>query len=125
MNLGMHRAEIGQWYLRRDTGEVFLVTGQDDRSRTIEIQAIDGDLDEMEIDTWGETPLECVEPPGDANGPLDNVEVNEDEDSDSVTQIDWSARWDPSIPVKEAWEDTTAQEEIDSYTERADPLELH
>jgi len=37
-------AEIGQWYTRRDEGEVFQVAGYDDRSQTIEIQSFDGDI---------------------------------------------------------------------------------
>ena len=37
-------AQVGRWYTRLDTGETFLVTGYDDKSRTIETQAINGCL---------------------------------------------------------------------------------
>jgi hypothetical protein len=35
-------AQVGEWYLRRDTGEILLVTGFDDRSRTVEIRTVGG-----------------------------------------------------------------------------------
>jgi hypothetical protein len=59
----VHHARIGQWYLRRDIGEFFQVTGYDDGSRTIEIQTSDGGLAEIETKLWRKKPLELVEPP--------------------------------------------------------------
>ena len=55
--------QVGQWYVRLDTKEVFLVTGYDDKSRTIETQAIDGDLDEIDEAMWNVVPLAFSEPP--------------------------------------------------------------
>jgi hypothetical protein len=57
------RARVGQWYQREDQDEIFLVTGYDDRSRTIEIQSFNGDLDEIDDATWRTLPLELAEPP--------------------------------------------------------------
>jgi hypothetical protein len=55
--------QVGQWYVRLDTKEVFLVTGYDDKSRTIETQAVDGDLDEIDEGMWNVVPLAFSEPP--------------------------------------------------------------
>jgi hypothetical protein len=66
---------VGQWYTRRDTKEVFLVTGYDDKSSTIETQAIDGDLDEIDADHWNLLPLAFADPPEDWTEALDEVEV--------------------------------------------------
>jgi hypothetical protein len=124
-NHGARRAQIGQWYLRRDKGEIFQVTAYDDRSRTVEIQTCDGDLDEIEMETWRVTPLYLVEPPEDGSGPADEVEDGEPGDSTSPTcRAGWLAGREPFMAPKEAWEDTTAEEEIDSHTGRVNPQEL-
>jgi hypothetical protein len=57
--------EIGQWYERADTGELFQVTGIDESASTIEIQASDGNIDEIDAQMWATLPLELAEPPED------------------------------------------------------------
>ena len=57
--------QVGQWYTRLDTEEDFLVTGYDDKTRTIETQAINGDLDEIDAENWGRLPLAFAQPPED------------------------------------------------------------
>ena len=67
-------AQIGQWYLHRDKGEVFQVIATDERTRTIEIQSFDGDVDELDEAVWQGLPLERAEPPEDWTGPIDDVQ---------------------------------------------------
>jgi Family of unknown function (DUF6763) len=74
MNTGVGRARIGQWYTRLDKGEIFQVTGYDPDSRSVEVQTFDGDLDEIDLETWSALPLGFVEPPEDWTGPMDDVE---------------------------------------------------
>ena len=74
MNTGVGRARIGQWYTRWDKGEIFQVVGYDASSRTIETQTFDGDLDEVDLETWAGLPLAFAEPPEDWTGPVDDVE---------------------------------------------------
>jgi hypothetical protein len=119
----MHHARIGQWYLRRDIDEIFQVTGYDDRSRTIEIQTSDGDLDEIETELWRKIPLELIEAPEQWSGSVDDV--GDDDSGDTMNGTDSIALSDPFTAADEVWEDETAEEEIDSYTERVDPRSLH
>jgi hypothetical protein len=74
MNTGVGGARIGQWYTRWDKGEIFQVVGYDSKSRTIETQTFDGDLDEIDLETWAGLPLGFAEPPEDWTGPVDDVE---------------------------------------------------
>ena len=74
MNTGVGRARIGQWYTRWDKGEIFQVVGYDPNSRTIETQTFDGDVDEVDLETWIGLPLGFAEPPEDWTGPVDDVE---------------------------------------------------
>jgi Family of unknown function (DUF6763) len=73
----MHIPEIGQWYERMDRGEIFQVTGLDEGSKTIEIQAFDGNVDEIDADTWATLPLELAEPPEDWSEPIEEMEAED------------------------------------------------
>ena len=108
------RARIGQWYLRQDKGEAFLVTGYDDSSRTIEIQNFDGDIDEIDQEAWTSLPLEFAEPPEDSTGPLDDVEVDDLGYSETeMSAADWLAPLQPLAVPPEAWQETTDETERD------------
>lgn len=75
MSNAVREPEIGQWYERTDTGEVFQVTGIDEDARTIEIQVSDGDIGEMEQDMWVAMPLETAELPEDWSSPTADLEA--------------------------------------------------
>jgi len=67
--------QAGQWYTRLDTKQAFLVTGYDDKSQTIETQAINGDLDEIDAENWNLLTLAFAEPPEDWTEALDDVDI--------------------------------------------------
>jgi len=110
MNLQVGDARIGQWYLRWDKGEIFQVTGYDEPSATIEIQTFDGDLDELDAETWDALPLGLAEPPEDWTGPVDDVEVDDLGYSETdMRRADWEQPLEPFRPAREAWQDTTPE----------------
>ena len=85
------RPAIGSWYRHLDKGEVFQVVGFDDRSRTIEIQAFDGDIDEMDEDVWNTLSIAMAEPPEDATGPIDDVDRDDASNLDSeIRPVLWT-----------------------------------
>lgn len=91
MNTGVGRARIGQWYTRGDKGEIFQVVGYDANSRTIETQTFDGEVDEVDLETWAGLPLEFAEPPEDWTGPVDDVERDDLGYSETEMQgADWA-----------------------------------
>lgn len=63
MNRAIGTALIGQWYRNLDTGGLFFVTGYDEKSRTIELQSVDGDVSEIDEETWGTLALRFSEQP--------------------------------------------------------------
>ena len=120
-------ARIGQWYMRRDKGETFQVTGRDLAARTIEVQSFHGDLDEIDEESWTTLPLELAEQPEDWTGPVDDVE--RDDLGYSETEMTGT---DLSAPLQalrggengEAWQDTTPEDE-DPQAERTLATELN
>jgi hypothetical protein len=117
--------EIGQWYARGEKGQEFRVIGRDPGSRAIEIQTFDGELDEIDADTWGTLPLERIDAPEDSTAPLDDVEVDDLGYSETdMTAADWAQPLQPIATATEASEAPEAEEELDALGEGvpAEPL---
>ncbi len=99
--------EVGHWYTHRDKGQMFQVVAYDEDEGYIEIQDFDGDVDELDLDTWLAMPLDPAEAPEDWTGPVDDVEAD---DADSVSAAetgsrDWRAPLDEfAAQVQEAVE---------------------
>lgn len=103
---------IGQWYERRDKGGLFQVVALDEALQTVEIQEFDGNLDEVDFDTWRDLqPLEAAAPE-DWSGPLDDVEPDE------LGFTDFEATERESLEASVApWEQAVEEDddEADSY----------
>jgi hypothetical protein len=110
--------EIGQWYARGDKGQEFRVTGRDAESRAIEIQTFDGDIDEIDAETWGTLSLERIEPPEDFTAPLDDVEIDDIGYSDTgMTKAEWVQPLQQAAAAAEAWQAPEPEEDRDPLGE--------
>lgn len=66
---------IGTWYLRWDRGEVFQVTGYDEKTSKASIVNYDGVGAEIDEVAWDCLSLGLADPPEDWAGPLETVDV--------------------------------------------------
>ena len=119
MNAFLVRPEIGHWYAHVDKGEPFQVVGRDDKSRSIEIQYFDGDVDEIDGETWAALPIEPTEPPEDITAPMDDIET----DDLGYSETDMAGRmWrDPLQPLRmqeKRWDDTESEDERNALNSR-------
>lgn len=94
--------EIGHWYAHRDKGRLFQVVAVDDHAGVVEIQDVDGDVDEIELEAWSSHSFVAAEAPEDARGSSDAEDADlgsDDSDSDAVAR-DWRSPIDdlPSQP---------------------------
>ncbi len=83
-----HNPVPGKWYESIDDEEVFRVLSVDEDAELIELQYEDGDVEEIDYETWQELDLEITEQPegwSDADDDDDDDELDEDEDDDD----DW------------------------------------
>lgn len=62
---------LDQWYLHRDKGESFCVIDVDKETQAIEVQYVDGDLEQFDFDDWHELDIALAEEPEDWTGPFD------------------------------------------------------
>ncbi len=75
----------GQWYENLEEEESFRVLSVDEDSELVEIEYLDGDIEEIDLETWHEMDLERTEEPEGWTGSADEDE-EEDEDEDDE---DW------------------------------------
>ena len=81
----------GQWYENLEDDDLFQVLSVDEDAGLIEIQYVDGDIEEIDYDTWQELDLEPTDEPEGWAGSDDDLEEDEedDEDDDEDDDDDW------------------------------------
>ena len=97
----------GQWYENLEESETFRVLSINEDSDLVEIEYEDGDIEEIDIDTWHELDLETTVAP---EGWSDEPEEGEDDDDDD----DWDDDDDDDDDDDED-EDDDPDEDEDRY----------
>jgi hypothetical protein len=69
----------GQWYQNLEEEEQFRVLTIDEDSELVEIEYLDGDIEELDLEAWHEMDLERIAEP---EGWSDDDEESEDDDED-------------------------------------------
>ena len=83
-----HNPVKGQWYESLEDEETFQVLSVDEDSELIELQYEDGDVEEIDYETWQELDLELTEEPEGWSG-SDDEDEEEDEFDDEEEDDDW------------------------------------
>ncbi len=79
----------GQWYENLEDEESFRVLTVDEDSELVEIEYLDGEIEEIDLETWHEMDLEQTgEPEGWAESEEDEEEDEEEEDEEDDDD-DW------------------------------------
>lgn len=84
----------GQWYENVEEEESFRVLSVDEDSELLEIEYLDGDIEEIDLETWHEMDLERIEEPegwsesDDEDDSEDDEDWDEDEDEDDDDEDD-------------------------------------
>jgi TATA-binding protein-associated factor Taf7 len=76
-----------QWYENVEEEESFRVLSVDEDSELIEIEYLDGDIEEIDLETWHEMDLERIEEP-EGWSESDDEDADEDEEDDE-DEDDW------------------------------------
>jgi len=80
---------VGQWYENIDENESFRVLSMDEDAEVVEVEYLDGDIEEIDLDTWAEFNLEKINQPEGWSGEDLKVEEEDDEDEDDLDDDDW------------------------------------
>jgi hypothetical protein len=95
----------GQWYANVEEDETFRVLSVDEDAELVEIEYLDGDIEEMDLDAWHEMDLGKIpEPEGWAAAADEEDEDDDDEDEDE----------------DDDWDDDDDDEDLDDDDEESD-----
>jgi hypothetical protein len=83
-----HNPVPGQWYENLDDEEVFQVVSVDEDAELIELQYEDGDVEEIDYETWQELDLDLADKP-EGWSESDEDDEEEDDDFDEDEDDDW------------------------------------
>jgi len=70
----------GQWYENIDENDSFRVLSVDEDSELVEIEYLDGEIEELDLDGWRELDLEKIDQPEGWSGGAEEEEDEEEED---------------------------------------------
>lgn len=102
----------GKWYRDLEEDEAFQVLSVDEDEELVEIQHLDGDIEEIDLDTWAELDLEPTEEPEGWSGSGDEDEDEEyDEDDED---------WDEDEDEDDDWDEDEDDDADDDYRDRDD-----
>lgn len=106
----------GQWYQNLEEEESFRVLRVDEDSELIEIEYLDGDIEEIDLEAWHEMDLEhTTEPEGWAESEEDEEEEDEEEEDDDDDDWDEDDDDDDDDDDFDEDEDDDARAERDQY----------
>ena len=82
---------VGQWYEDVDENESFRVLSVDEDAELIEIEYLDGEVEEIDLETWHELDLDkTAEPEGwAASHEADKTGKKEEDDDDDLDDDTW------------------------------------
>lgn len=78
----------GQWYQNVEEEETFRVLTVDEDSELIEIEYLDGDIEELDVEAWHEMDLELTSEPEGWSDEEDEDEDEEEEEDDDEDEDD-------------------------------------
>ncbi len=104
----------GKWYEDLEENEVFKVLSVDPDQELVEVQYENGDIEEIDLDTWHELDLEQAEEP---EGWASDEEEDEEEEEEEEEEDDWDEDEDD-------WDDDEDEDldedDDDDYNDRDD-----
>ena len=103
----------GQWYEDLDEEAVFQVMSVDPDEELVTIQHENGEIEEIDLDTWHELDLEKAEQPEGWSGSEDDSD--DDDDLDADEEDDEDDDWDDDDEDDDDWDD-----DDDDYDDRDD-----
>ena len=102
----------GQWYEDLEENEIFRVLSVDPDEEIIEVQYENGDIEEIDLDTWHELDLERAEEP---EGWASDDDDEDEEEEDDEDEDDWDEDEDD-----DDWDDDDEDLDDDDYSDRDD-----
>jgi hypothetical protein len=98
----------GKWYEDLEENEVFKVLSVDPDQELVQVQYENGDIEEIDLDTWHELDLEQAEEP---EGWASDKEAAAEEEEEEEDEDDWDEDDDD-------WDEDEDDDDDDDYNDR-------
>ncbi|MFA7095454.1 MAG: DUF6763 family protein [Gammaproteobacteria bacterium] len=93
---------VGNWYRDLERDERFEVVAVDEDEGVVEVQYFEGEVEELDVDTWYEMDLEVIEAPDDWTGPMDGI-VQDDLGYAGTEDVESGGRLRPRRSARQEW----------------------
>jgi hypothetical protein len=80
---------VGQWYQNAEEEETFRVLTVDEDAELVEIEYLDGDIEELDLEEWHELDLELTQEPEGWSEDDDEDDEDWEEEEDEEDEDDW------------------------------------
>ena len=100
----------GHWYENLEEDESFRVLKVDEDAELVHIEHLDGEIEEIDLETWHEMDLEETEEP-EGWAESEDEDEDEDEEEDEEEEDDEDDDWDDDDEDDEDWDDDDDQDE--------------
>jgi uncharacterized protein DUF6763 len=104
---------VGQWYENLEEEESFRVLSVDEDSELVEIEYLDGDIEEVDLEAWHEMDLERTEEP--EGWAESQEEDDEEEEEDEDDEDDWDEDEDEDDEDDDDLDEDEEAEDRDEY----------
>ena len=103
---------VGQWYENIDENESFRVLSVDEDAELVELEYLDGDIEEIDLETWHELDLDKIDEP---EGWAGSAEDEDEEEEEEEEKVDLDETWDEDDEDDEDWDEDEDEKESDNY----------
>lgn len=101
----------GQWYENVEEEETFRVLSVDEDAEIVEIEYLDGEIEELDLEEWHELDLELTDEPEGWSDEDDEDDEDWDEDEEEEEEDDdEDDDWDEDEDEDDDWEDDDGRE---------------
>ena len=104
---------VGQWYENIDENESFRVLSVDEDAELIEVEYLDGDVEEIDLETWQEFDLDKIEEPEGWTGSRAEAEDEDEEEEEEEDEDEEELDEDEDEDDDEDWDED--EEENSNY----------
>jgi hypothetical protein len=102
---------VGQWYENIDENESFRVLSVDEDTELVELEYLDGDIEEIDLETWHELDLNKIDEP---EGWTGSAEDDDEDEEEEKGKDDLEETWDDDEDEDEDdWDEE--EKESDNY----------
>lgn len=102
---------VDQWYQQADKDRQFKVISVDEDTAIVELQYVDGEIEEMDVDDWYVLEIESIDEPEDWAAKTEKDETEEEEDvaedeveEDVEEEEEEEEDWDDDYKDPEGWD---------------------